>query len=107
MGFTNVHLYPSELSTDMETEVFLMESSIDPQRKNEQMHVYNKWLPQSMVEEVKEEPQRFHKLVVIMEEEMSCLDTPAARLATTKWIPVINTYVLLFLSLSYSVILLL
>lgn len=93
MGFTNVHSYPSELSTDMETEVFLMESSIDPQRKNEQMHVYNKWLPQSMVEEVKEEPQRFHKLVVIMEEEMSCLDTPAARLATTKWIPVINTFV--------------
>lgn len=80
---------------DMGTEDFALETAIGAQKK-EEMHVYNAWLPRFMVEEVKEEPQRFHKLVAAMSEEMLRLDSPAARLATLEWVPVINSYVFLF-----------
>lgn len=56
----------------------------------DKMHIYNKWLPPVVVEEVKEEPLRFHKVVTLLSEEISNLDCARARLATTKWIPVIN-----------------
>ncbi|KAG0602531.1 hypothetical protein M758_10G020700 [Ceratodon purpureus] len=96
MGFADVFATPP--LTDMETEDCSMKTTNEAQRKGkeekeEQMHVYNAWLPQWMVKEVKEEPQRFHKLVAIMREEILRVDSPAARLATTKWIPVINAFV--------------
>ena len=99
MGFADVFPTPLVLA-DAETEDFSMKAAIaaqkkEEQRKDDQMHVYNAWLPQWMVKEVKEEPQRFHKLVDIMREEILRVDSPAARLATTKWIPVINAYVFL------------
>lgn len=99
MGFADVFA-TSPVLTDMETENFSMKTAIEAQQngeqnKEEEMHVYNAWLPPWMVKEVKEEPLRFHKLVAIMREEILRVDSPAARLATTKWIPVINAYVFL------------
>jgi hypothetical protein len=45
------------------------------------------------VEEVRKEPGRFHQLVCLLKESLVD-ESPAARLATTRWIPVITTYVL-------------
>jgi proteasome activator subunit 4 len=62
-------------------------------QEQEQEHIYNAWLPPCVVEEVRKEPERFHQLVCLLKESLVD-ESPAARLATTRWIPVITTYVL-------------
>jgi proteasome activator subunit 4 len=81
---------PPPVQADMD---LASETAIGAQKIEKQMHVYNAWLPHFMVAEVKEEPQRFHKLVATMREEMLCFTSPADRVATLAWIPVINSFV--------------
>lgn len=73
-----------------------METDELDKKEEEQMHVYNAWLPQFMVEEVKEEPQRFHKVVTSLSKEFLCVKSAADRHKTLAWIPTINSYVFLF-----------
>lgn len=86
----------SNFTTEPEMENVMEEDSTSnminlSQGNEDKMHIYNRWLPAVVVEEVKEEPHRFHKLVTLLSEEISRLDSAGARLATTKWIPAINT----------------
>jgi len=90
---------PPPVQADMD---LASETAIGAQKIEKQMHVFNAWLPHFMVAEVKEEPQRFHKLVATMREEMLCFTCPADRVATLAWIPVINSYVSLFFNYYYS-----
>lgn len=73
----------------------LAEIETDELDKNEeeQMHVYNAWLPQFMVEEVKEEPERFHKVVTSLSKKFLCVKSPADRHKTLAWIPIINSFI--------------
>lgn len=80
---------------DMGIEDFVLEIVIGVQKK-EEMYVYNVWFFCFMVEEVKEEFQRFYKLVVVMSEEMLCLDSLVVCFAILEWVFVINLYVFLF-----------
>lgn len=86
----------SNFTTEPEMENLMEEDSASDkinhsQGNEDKMHIYNRWLPAVVVEEVKEEPRRFHNLVTLLSEEISRLDSAGARLATTKWIPAINT----------------
>lgn len=88
----------SNFTTEPEMENLMEDDSASDkinllQGNEDKMHIYNRWLPAVVVEEVKEEPLRFHKLVTLLSEEISCLDSAGARLATTKWIPAINTFI--------------